>query len=170
MGFFRKGEDELDSRLRDARPEPPAELVSELARNLQSAPARRSPRLRLGIAAGLTSALLVAFASVGGVGYAAVAASKAATAVSKASGSDSKKSSASDSKASAKSSKASAKANLQQNNHDPHPDPHHPSAHQYGHGHLTICHHGRRTLVLPIAAAQAHLAHHRRDTLGPCPH
>ena len=166
MGFFRKGEDELDSRLRDARPEPPAELVSELARNLQSAPARRSPRLRLGIAAGLTSALLVAFASVGGVGYAAVAASKAATAVSKAGGSDSKKSSASDSKASAKSSKASAKANLQQNNHDPH----HPSGHQYGHGHLTICHNGRRTLVLPVAAAQAHLAHHRRDTLGPCPH
>ena len=156
MGFLKKGEDELDSRLREARPEPPAELVSELARNLQSAPAGRSPRLRLGIAAGLTSALLVAFASVGGVGYAAVAASKAATAVSKAAGSDAKKSGVSKSKGAA-AVKSAAKQN-----------PHHPSHHQYGHHHTTICHNGTHTLVLPVQAAQAHVAQHPRDHSGPC--
>ncbi len=174
MGLFRKDEDELDGRLREARPEPPAELVSELARSLRSAPVRRSPRLRLGIAAGLTSALLVAFASVGGAGYAAAAVSKAATAVSAAGGSDSKKSDAPDSKAAATSSHEAAASNSQQN-HDPHHpsnqnhDPHHPSNHQYGRDHMTICHNGH-TLVLQVAHAQAHLTHHPRDTAGPCPH
>jgi len=180
MGLFRKDEDELDGRLREARPEPPADLVSELARSLRSAPVRRSPRLRLGIAAGLTSALLVAFASVGGAGYAAAAVSKAATAVSAAGGSDSKKSDAPDSKAAATSSHKAAASNSRQNYDPNHPsnhqyghdhmtiDPHHPSNHQYGQDHMTICHNGH-TLVLQVAHAQAHLTRHPRDTAGPCP-
>jgi len=126
---------------------------------------RRSPRLRLGLAAGLTLALLVAFASVGGVGYAGAAASKAATAVSKAAGSDAKKSGVSKSKGA-----AAVKSAAKQNPHHPSHDPHHPSHDQYGHHHMTICHNGTHTLVLPVQAAQAHLAHHRRDTPGPCPH
>ena len=155
MGFFRK-HDELDHRLRDARYEPPAELLTELARSLQSAPERQSRRLRLGVAAGLTSILLVAFAAVGGAGYAANAASKAATAVSKVSGTSSAKKDAVAPKAAAKSSPKQVERNG-----------HQPSSHQYGQDRTPICHHGR-TLVLPLTAAQAHLSHHQGDTPGPC--
>jgi hypothetical protein len=185
MRFFRKGEDEFEGRLRDARPQPPAELVSEIARRLQLAPARRSPRLRLGLAAGLTSALLVAFASVGGVGYAAAAASKAATAVSHAAGSVSNteadsRTPNSHSNAAATPSETAADPNShsnsdsnstvqqQQDSHDP-PDPHDPGHDQYGHHRVTICHRGH-TLVLPPRAAAAHLRRHKHDYPGPCRH
>ncbi len=164
---FRKDEDGFEGLLRDARPEPPAELVSEIARRLQASPVRRSPRLRLGLAAGLTSALLVVFASVGGVGYAAAAASKAATAVSHAAGSDSRKSDASHTAPAANSNTAApSSSTLQQQNGNGH-DPHDPGHHQYGHDRVTICHRGH-TLVLPQRAAQAHLARHSRDTAGRC--
>ena len=169
MRFFRKGDDEFEIRLRDARPEPPAELVSEIARKLQTASPRRSPGLRLALATGLTLALLATFASVGGVGYASAAASKAATAVSEAAGTVSKTgkdATKRDSHAKAAPSKSAhpAKANVHpQTAHDPH-DPGHD---QYEHFRLPVCHRAH-TLLLPSPAANAHLARHPHDTAGPC--
>lgn len=180
MGLFRKSDDEFEARIRDARPEPPADIVSEIARRLQPAPARRSSGLRLGLAAGLTMALLVAFASVGGVGYASAAASKARAAVSHATGSNSNNRvstvrvvAASTANGALTNGALTNRTNGNGTNgtivtNPHHPSPHHPSHHQYGHEREPICHNGH-TLVLPRPAVDAHDANHPRDTRGPCP-
>ena len=73
---FWKDEDKLERELRTSRPEPGDELVTRIAKRLRHV---ERPRvfLRLGLASGLTAALLVAVASVGGVGQGAHAVGKA---------------------------------------------------------------------------------------------
>ena len=91
MGLFGKRDRRIEEQLRDARHEPPAELVDGIVRMVSGSQARRPARARFALAAALTLAFLVVFASFGGVAYATGAASKAASAVSKkAGGSDSK--------------------------------------------------------------------------------
>jgi hypothetical protein len=67
----------LERRLRRERPAPPARLLEAL-----DAPARRTGRL--GLVAALTAAMLVAVASVGGVGYAASSAERVVAAAKRA--------------------------------------------------------------------------------------
>ncbi len=78
-GFFKNDRRRLESELRARRPEAPADLVSGLARRLESTRPTGVPRLAL---AGLMSALmLVALGAVGGISYAANAAKEAAQVV-----------------------------------------------------------------------------------------
>jgi hypothetical protein len=68
---------ELEQRLRNARPEPPAYLLDDLVARLDAPPSRvrreRPRRFRLGLAGALAAAALFAFAAVGGLGYARTA-------------------------------------------------------------------------------------------------
>ncbi|HET8606277.1 MAG TPA: hypothetical protein VFL66_04530 [Gaiellaceae bacterium] len=75
----RGSERKLAARLRRNRPEARQELVAAIVAGLP----RRRPgaRLRIGFAAALTAGLLVALASVGGIGYAASSATHAVRAV-----------------------------------------------------------------------------------------
>jgi hypothetical protein len=68
---FWKREDELERRLRRERPAPPARLVDTLLRQLEGTPVRRRSSFRLGLAAAVSVAILVALAALGGLGYAA---------------------------------------------------------------------------------------------------
>jgi hypothetical protein len=79
MNSFRNRElRSLERRLRAERPQPPSALMARLA------PARPRTRPQLALAAGLTAALLVALASVGGVSYAATAVTHAVKVAAKA--------------------------------------------------------------------------------------
>src|SRR5881275_2656732 len=70
MRFHRK--DDLEARLRAERPQPRAEFLASVAEKVGSDRAKaKKPRFGLVFASGLTAALLVALASVGGMGYAA---------------------------------------------------------------------------------------------------
>jgi hypothetical protein len=73
---FWKDDDKLERELRASRPEPGDELVTRISKRLRHV---ERPRvfLRLGLASGLTAALLVAVASVGGFGQGAHAVGKA---------------------------------------------------------------------------------------------
>lgn len=81
--FFRRKETDLEGELRRSRPEPRPEFVAMLADRVRGERRRRStrPRLRIAFAGGLSTALLIALASVGGLSYAANAVQTAATAV-----------------------------------------------------------------------------------------
>jgi hypothetical protein len=82
----------LETELRAMRPRPREDFVHSLASRVDEAGRpTRHPRRRLALAGALTAAMLVAMASVGGLGYAATAAKQAAHAVTSllvASGSD----------------------------------------------------------------------------------
>jgi hypothetical protein len=82
--FRRQNESDLEAELRRSRPRPRPEFVAVLAGRIGHE-RRRSGRLalRLGFAGGLTAALLIALATVGGLGYAATGVKTAATAVSR---------------------------------------------------------------------------------------
>src|SRR3954466_3922252 len=70
MRFHRK--DDLEARLRAERPQPRADFLASVAEKVGSDRAKaKKPRFGLVFASGLTAALLVALASVGGIGYAA---------------------------------------------------------------------------------------------------
>ena len=73
MKGFRKREDELETRLRGARPEARSDFVRTLAGELEDAP--RSRARRLALAAILTAMALAAFGAVGGLSYAGKAVS-----------------------------------------------------------------------------------------------
>lgn len=75
----RKEHRDLEAALRANRPVPREDFVASLAERIDSAPQpRRYGSLRLGLAGGLTAAMLVALASFGGLGYAAAGAASAA--------------------------------------------------------------------------------------------
>jgi Calx-beta domain len=69
---------DLEAELRASRPEPGREFVETLAaRVLHERPRSRRGSTRIAFAAGLSGLILVALASVGGLGYAAAGATKA---------------------------------------------------------------------------------------------
>ena len=75
---------DLDAELRASRPTPSDEFVRGLTRDLRATDIRatgESRRMRVGFAAAFTVAILGALSAVGGLGYAASAASDAAHAV-----------------------------------------------------------------------------------------
>lgn len=67
----------IERRLRAARPEPGKTLVESLAAQMRGTRARSHARARIAFAGALTTGLLVALASVGGIGYAASSATQA---------------------------------------------------------------------------------------------
>jgi len=79
IGMGRHG---LARRLRVERPQPSEELMRSIARRVEVTRPTNVPRLAL--AAGLSGVMLVALASVGGIGYAANAAKQAVKVVQKA--------------------------------------------------------------------------------------
>jgi len=79
-GFNHK--DDLEARLRAERPEPRPEFLASVADRVRSDRRRaRSGGFRLAFAGGLTAALLVALASVGGLSYAATSSTHVLAAV-----------------------------------------------------------------------------------------
>jgi hypothetical protein len=80
--FGRRGRKPVDveAELRASRPTPRESFVRELSGEIRSA-GRSRGRMRLGFAAALSAAMLVALASVGGLGYASSATSHAVKAV-----------------------------------------------------------------------------------------
>lgn len=70
MGFWRR-EDDLERELRAKRPEPRRELVDDIARMIGPARARSGRSVRIGIAVGLSAAMLAVLGSFGGLSYAA---------------------------------------------------------------------------------------------------
>jgi hypothetical protein len=83
MGWFRNRSkaSELEARLRHERPEPRPEFLQAVASRVDASRERTSLKLRVAFAAVLSLVLLVAVASVGGVGYAASGAQRAAQSV-----------------------------------------------------------------------------------------
>ena len=67
----------IERQLRAARPQPGKELVESLAAQMRGTRARAYGRARIAFAGALTAGLLVALASVGGIGYAASSATQA---------------------------------------------------------------------------------------------
>jgi len=76
-----RGHGDIDKRLRRERPQAREEFVSDLARRVIVTPPRRRTGWRVALAGGLTALLVVAFASTGGVSYAAKSVQGGATAV-----------------------------------------------------------------------------------------
>ena len=133
--------DDLERRLRHGRPEPRNDFVHSLAERVRD-DRRRSRRgaLRVAFAGALTTAMLAALVSVGGLGYAAGSAKSAWHVVT---------------------DKAAHKAT----SWDQARRTRTPAAFQYG-GKVLICHKGN-TLFVSQNAVPAHLRH--GDTIGPCP-
>jgi hypothetical protein len=76
--IWNRRSDDLETQLRAARHEPPAEFVSALTARVEETRPRRGGAFRLAFAGGLTVVMLVGLATVGGVSYAATAAAGAA--------------------------------------------------------------------------------------------
>ena len=69
---FLKREDDLERELRARRPEPPRELVNEIARMISTERRHGASRgARLGVAVALTAGMLAALGAFGGLSYAA---------------------------------------------------------------------------------------------------
>jgi hypothetical protein len=80
--FKRRHETDLEAELRRSRPQPRPELVAMIADRVRGERRRSTrPGLRVAFAGALSAILLIALASVGGLGYAANAVHSAATAV-----------------------------------------------------------------------------------------
>ena len=80
MGFWRR-QDDLEHELRTRRPQPRRELVDGIARMIGHEHSRRSDRpLRIGVAVGLSAAMLAVLGAFGGLSYAANGVSHAVTA------------------------------------------------------------------------------------------
>jgi hypothetical protein len=164
--FGKRSESELESRLRSSRPEPRPEFVTMVSDRVRQA-SRRHGRvgLRIAFAGALTTALLVALATVGGLSYAATKVQSAASVVAQVASPGGKSSSAqrSDARRSeGKSGRSDARGRGDDEDDDDDDD---ADDDQYGHK-VTICHKGH-TISVDRHAVPAHLAH--GDTLGPCP-
>ncbi len=83
MRYWRKRHEALDleAELRATRPEPAPELISRLAARVRHNGRSRVGSLRVAFVGALTAVMLLALASVGGVGYASSAARDAAVSV-----------------------------------------------------------------------------------------
>jgi hypothetical protein len=77
--FLRQRRIDLERELRAQRPEPRPELVTMISGRVERS--RSRGRVRLAFGAALTAALLVAVASVGGVGFAASSANQVAKSI-----------------------------------------------------------------------------------------
>jgi hypothetical protein len=71
LNRFWEREDELERRLRRERPVPPARLVAALMQRIEALSQHPRRPFRLGLAAAVTAAILVALTLFGGLGYAA---------------------------------------------------------------------------------------------------
>jgi hypothetical protein len=135
----------LGRELRRERPRPTEELVTRISRDVSGR--SRPARLNLALAFALTTALVLAFALTGGIGYAASAVSGGTSAITQL--------------VSPKDGKSGNNAAQNQGS----------SANQYGHK-VLICHippghpENAHTISVDQSAVPAHLAH--GDTLGPC--
>jgi hypothetical protein len=83
MRYWRKRHEafDLDAELRAGRPEPAPEFISRLEARVRDDGRSRVGSLRVAFVGALTAVMLLALASVGGVGYASSAASDAAVTV-----------------------------------------------------------------------------------------
>lgn len=83
MRYWRKRHEafDLDAELRAGRPEPAPEFISRLEARVRDSGRSRVGSLRVAFVGALTAVMLLALASVGGVGYASSAASDAAVTV-----------------------------------------------------------------------------------------
>ncbi len=83
MRYWRKRHEalDLDAELRANRPEPAPEFISRLEARVRDDGRSRVGSLRVAFVGALTAVMLVAVASVGGVGYASSAARDAAVSV-----------------------------------------------------------------------------------------
>jgi len=83
MRYWRKRHEALDleAELRATRPEPAPELISRLEARVRHDGRSRVGSLRVAFVGALTAVMLLALASVGGVGYASSAARDAAVSV-----------------------------------------------------------------------------------------
>ncbi len=82
MRYWRKRhEGDLEAELRAGRPEPAPEFVSRLEARVRYDGRTRAGALRVAFVGALTAVMLIALASVGGVGYASSAAKDAAVSV-----------------------------------------------------------------------------------------
>ena len=78
MTIFRRNRDELETRLRAARPEPREAFVHALVDHVSRHPRPRRPLApRLALALAVTAAIAAVFGAFGGLGYAASAAAHA---------------------------------------------------------------------------------------------
>ncbi len=83
MRYWRKRHEalDLDAELRANRPEPAPEFISRLEARVRHDGRSRVGSLRVAFVGALTAVMLLALASVGGVGYASSAATDAAVSV-----------------------------------------------------------------------------------------
>jgi hypothetical protein len=83
MRYWRRRHEALDleAELRAGRPEPAPELISRLEARVRNDGRSRVGSLRVAFVGALTAVMLLALASVGGVGYASSAAGDAAVSV-----------------------------------------------------------------------------------------
>jgi hypothetical protein len=83
MRYWRKRHEEFDleAQLRAGRTEPTPELISRLEARVRNDGRSRAGTLRVAFVGALTAVMLLALASVGGVGYASSAAEDAAVSV-----------------------------------------------------------------------------------------
>jgi hypothetical protein len=83
MRYWRRRHEafDLEAELRAGRPEPAPELISRLEARVRNDGRSRVGSLRVAFVGALTAVMLLALASVGGVGYASSAAQDAAVSV-----------------------------------------------------------------------------------------
>ena len=83
MRYWRKRHEgiDLEAELRAGRPEPAPEYISRLEARVRHDGRTRAGSLRVAFVGALTAVMLIALASVGGVGYASSAARDAAVSV-----------------------------------------------------------------------------------------
>lgn len=159
MRFWRKRKDDIENRLRAARPEPSSDLVQSIEGHVERHERRRVRGLtgRLAAVGALSAVMLAVLAGFGGLSYAAVSvgdgAARAAKIAKATIGLKAEKS-----RATAKPSAAARRNSSADGNGGTH----------------TICHvppgnpGNAQTLTLSEAGAQSHLRNHAGDYDGPC--
>ncbi|HEX7255195.1 MAG TPA: hypothetical protein VF236_04645 [Gaiellaceae bacterium] len=83
MRYWRRRQEgfDLEAELRAGRPEPAPEFIDRLEARVRNSGRARAGSLRVAFVGALTAVMLLALASVGGVGYASSAAQDAAVSV-----------------------------------------------------------------------------------------
>jgi hypothetical protein len=171
MRFLKRhSESDLETRLRQSRPQPRAELMQRLSDHVaESRPRRRSTRGAIAVVGVAIVVMLALFGAFGGVGYAASAAKDvvvAAKNVVVAPVETKKADTQLNNNAGATSSNTNGQGNDQKQNGTNEGGK--PDDKEYGHK-TTICHNPgphQQTLEVSDNAVPAHLAHH--DYLGAC--
>lgn len=165
--FRRRGEDELETELRRARPEPQQEFVSLLSIRLHELRPARRPSFRVALVGALSATVVIALSAVGSLGYAATAvhsgASLATRVIQPAKPKAHAKPNVTRSSAAAPNMTQSPAA--APNVTEPSAAALPSAAAQYGKK-VRVCHKGK-TISVNQNAVPAHLAH--GDTLGKCP-